>query len=611
MRPVTFDGCYGALHLPAGGRATTAVVLCSPFGYDALCVHRGWRELAERLAAEGGMSVLRFDYPGAGDSEGYEEDPERLRAWVESIKAATRYVRACTGATRLILCGLRLGALLAVVAAEELGHVDSVVLMSPVIAGKRYIRELRMQHESWLKTPNGQSTAQADGDAQSVGAFGFQLHADALEELAEVDLVRRERVPARRVLVQDVCSSAASRHLVEHYRERGASADLQIFPEFDKFQVDPRSSVTPQRAFDSVLEWLGHQPCVQRGFEPELLPPAVDTRIDFAGGHEEPVVFGEGQYAGIFCRPHRPKSHAPAVLIVNTGGVHRVGDARLAVLMARRLAAQGIASLRMDMRGMGDSRQRGAATTLEDIYARHAVPDALAGVDRLTAAGYERVVTFGVCSGGYVSIHAALAHPRVVGCMSVNLPFFFWNGPQTKPSSRRIESSRVYWRSVRSPRKWLRLLTWRSNGTAIALELARRWFVRLTSVASSSVDGIFGLNPSTGAIRRLLTELDHKGVQTSLVYGSIDVGLDELESRFGRHGSALHTLTNVDVKVHENVDHSLFSRGARETVVALFEDYMRGRVLGAGQVQPTWIQARCAGRRYEMVRADLSRYDKA
>lgn len=586
MRPVTFNGCYGALHLPAGSGATTAVVLCSPFGYDALCVHRGWREFAEKLTAEGGAAVLRFDYPGAGDSEGYEEDPQRLRAWVESIKSAARYLQATTGATRLILCGLRLGALLAVMAAEELGNVDSLVLMAPVMAGKRYIRELRMQHESWLRTPNGQTTAQADADAdaQSVGAFGFQLYADTLDALAHVDLARRERVPARRVLVQDVCSSAASRNLVERYGEQGASADIQIFPELDKFLVDPRSSVTPRRAFDSVLEWLGDAPRAKGRFAPALLPPAADARIDFAAGYEQPVVFGKGRYAGIFCKPNRVKRHAPAVLIVNTGGVHRIGDGRLSVLLARRLAAQGIASLRMDMVGIGDSKHREASETFETMFARHAVPDALAGVDWLAAAGYESVVTFGVCSGAYVSIHAASAHPHVVGCMSINLPFFFLDELQTKPNAQRVESSRVYWRSMRNPRKWLRLLTWQTRGRAIALELARRWSVRLTSLASSPFDGLLGVNSSTNAIRRLMTDLERKGVQVSLVYGSLDVGLDELEIRFGRNGSALRTLPNVAVKVFENVDHSLFSRNARENVMALFEDFLRGKVLSAGRV---------------------------
>jgi len=555
---------------------TTAVVLCSPFGYDALCVHRGWRELAERLAAQDDTAVLRFDYPGTGDSGGGEEDPQRLRAWVESIKTAARYLRASTGATRLILCGLRLGALLAVMAAEELGDVDSVILMAPVIAGKRYIRELRMQYEGWLKTPNGHATVHEHTDAQTVGAFGFQLHADTLGELTDVDLARRERVPARRVLVQDMSGGAAARQLVEHYREQGASADLQLVPEFDKFLIDPRSSVTPRHAFDCALEWLGYQSDAQGKFAPELLPPSTDTTIDFSGGQERPVVFGEGPYAGIICTPNNVTNPSLAVLILNTGGVHRIGDARLAVVMARRLAAQGIASLRMDLMGIGDSRQHGASTTIEDIYTRYAVSDALVGVDWLTAAGYEGVVTFGVCSGGYVSIHAALAHPRVVGCMSVNMPSFFWNAPELKQGAQHIESNRVYWRSARSPRKWLRLLTGRSHGRAIALGMARRGFVRLSSLVSARIDGAFGIKLTTSAIRGLLMDLERKGVRTSLVYGGVDVGLDELQSRFGRNGSALHRLTNVSVKVHEHIDHSLFSHSARETVMALFEDHLHG-----------------------------------
>ncbi|MFX1765432.1 alpha/beta fold hydrolase [Paraburkholderia sp. A1RI-2L] len=579
MRPVTLGGCSGSLHLPAGGEAGTGVVLCNPFGYDALCAYRGWRELAERLA-HGGVSVLRFDYPGAGDSTGNEEDPQRFRAWIDSIKMATRYLRAASGATRVILCGLRLGAMLAALAAEEMGDVDGLVLMAPVIAGKRYIRELRMQHESWLKTSNGSATA--DEVREAVGAFGFQLHADTLEPLAEVNLARRERRPARRVLIQDVCNNASLHELAARYRDWGVRTDVEIFPEYDKFLVDPRSSVAPQRAFHGVLAWLGLQPGMPARPAAQLLAPAADARIDFAAGNEKPVVFGGKRYAGVFCRPCHANRRAPAVLIVNTGGVHRVGDARLAVLMARRLAAQGIASLRMDLGGLGDSLDHEDSPTLDDTYARHAVDDAGAGVDWLVAAGCREVVTFGVCSGAWASMHAALVHPDVVGCMSVNLPFFFWGGPQTKPGARRIESSQVYRRSVRNPRKWLRLLTGRANGLAIAAELARRWSVRLTSLAGSPFEGRFGFNTSTGATRRLLTDLERKGVKTSLIYGSLDAGLDELEMRFGRNGSELRTLTHVTTEVIERVDHSLFSRTAREIVMARFEAFLLAMALDAG-----------------------------
>jgi pimeloyl-ACP methyl ester carboxylesterase len=581
MRPVIFGGCYGALHLPAGGRSTTAVVLCNPFGYDALCVHRGWRELAQTLATHGGMAALRFDYPGAGDSEGHEEDSQSFRAWVESIKEAARYLREVSGATRLILCGLRLGATLAAVAAEELGDVDGLILMAPVIAGKRYIRELRMQHESWLKTSNGSVAAQADEDLRAVGAFGFHLYADTLEQLAAVDLTRREHLPARRVLVQDVCNHEPLRRLVERYRAMGASADMQIFPEYDKFLVDPRSSVPPRLAFNNVLEWLGSPPGTRRMPAAQLLAPAAHARIDFYGGYEKPVVFGGGRYAGVFCQPYSANRRAPAVLILNTGGVHRVGDGRLGVLMARRLATQGIASLRMDLGGLGDSLQHEGAPTLEDIYAHHAVNDAKIGVDWLVAAGHREVVTFGVCSGAYVSIQTALVHPRVMGCMPVNLPFFFWGGPRTKPGAQNVESSQVYRRSIRNPRKWLRLLTGQGNGRAIAVELARRWSVRVMSLAGSPFEDLFGLHTSTGAVRRLMLDLERKGVQTSLVYGALDVGLDELEMRFGKNASGLRKLTHVTARVIEKVDHSLFSRTAREIVMTQFEAFLRERTFDA------------------------------
>jgi len=598
MRPVTFGCCYGWLHLPAGHNATTGVVLCSPFGYDALCVHRGWRDFANALTVSGGIPALRFDYPGTGDSDGNEEDPQRFRTWIESVKAAAQYLRVTTGVTHLILCGLRLGATLAVLAAEELGDVDSLVLMMPVIAGKRYIRELGMQHQRWLKSPIGRESADPSDDGHAVGVFGFKLYADTLEQLAAVDLGHHVRAPAPRVLLHDICDSVSMSGLAERYRSHGARADVQIFTEYDKFLVDPRLSVPPWRAFDSVVEWLGFQSGMMATPPVEILAPTIDTRIDFSVGQETPVVFGDGRYVGVFCQPRCALKSAPGVLLVNGGAVHRIGDGRLAVLMARRLAGQGIASLRMDLGGLGDSLQHENAPALEAIYTLHSVTDATAGVEWLTAAGYQEVVMFGVCSGAYVGIHTALVHPRVVGCMLVNLPFFLWGAPQTKRGALHFESIRVYWRAIRSPHKWLRLLTGRANGLAKVIALARRWNVRLTSLAMSPFEGRFDVNTSTREIRRLIMALERKGVQTSLVYGSLDVGRDELEIHFGPSGKQLENLTNVTAKILNGVDHALFSLTARNVVMAHFEEFLRERVLDTGPpvARPmTWIEAdKCA-----------------
>ncbi|MBL8674219.1 MAG: alpha/beta hydrolase, partial [Rhodospirillales bacterium] len=116
MTPVVFDGCFGWLHPAAGSRG---VVMCAPLGYEELCTHRPWRGLAERIAAAG-MPVLRFDYRGAGDSEGCDLDPARLRAWLDSVKAAVAWMKARAGVTEIAIVGLRLGGAMATLVAEEI-----------------------------------------------------------------------------------------------------------------------------------------------------------------------------------------------------------------------------------------------------------------------------------------------------------------------------------------------------------------------------------------------------------------------------------------------------------------------------------------------------------
>src|SRR5665213_827878 len=136
-RPVAFDGCAGWLH-PAGGR--TAVLLCSPWGYEALCIRRAWRMLGDSLAAAG-FPTLRFDYPGTGDSLGEAEDSASLETLKASIRRAAEELRALTRARRIVLVGQGLGASLAAELAPEL-EAAGLALLAPAVRGREYLREL-------------------------------------------------------------------------------------------------------------------------------------------------------------------------------------------------------------------------------------------------------------------------------------------------------------------------------------------------------------------------------------------------------------------------------------------------------------------------------------
>jgi exosortase A-associated hydrolase 1 len=111
-----------------------------------------------------------------------------------------------------------------------------------------------------------------------------------------------------------------------------------------------------------------------------------------------------------------PESPAPrAVLIVVGGPQYRAGSHRQFTLLARHLAGDGIASLRFDYRGMGDSS--GGARTFE-----RAGEDIGCAIERLLAAvpGLREVVIWGLCDAASAALFYAHRDSRVSGLVLLN-----------------------------------------------------------------------------------------------------------------------------------------------------------------------------------------------
>lgn len=587
MRPVVFDGCAGWLH---AGEGRHGVVLCNPFGYDALCTHRGWRRLAERLAAAG-MPVLRFDYPGTGDSAGSEEERGRVDAWLASIAAAIRYLRSSTGVERVSLCGLRLGATLAALAAQRSGEVESLVLLSPALSGKNYLRELRAHRQSWLSTPDGINAQPIAEGTAYVEAFGFGVHGDDIAQLAAIDLRRDTTAPASRVMMLDASDRARAGALVDHYAAHGVAVERRAFDEADRFLIEALYSVEPVEAFSAVAEWLAALPeakrdaCDAHGAHDthDTHDTASHAALPAAGREEEdpeqpllplpeaqaverPVVFGA--YFGVHCQPDTPRAEAPAVLFINTGASHHIGDGRIFVLFARRLAALGIASLRMDLGGLGDSTPAAQSVTLDTIYAPQSCADAMAGADWLVAQGHRQVVTFGVCGGAFVGLHACAHHPQMTACFGVNLQKFIWDGEARSPGTAGLASSRVLRRSALRLDKWKRVLRGETSLLRVLRGLSQRGARSVLLRVAERIEQVTGLSLVRNEAVGLLQKLERKGVDVHLVYGEYDLGVDELKIQFGARLRALRRFSRVRVLTLPTLDHALFTREAREAAMA-------------------------------------------
>jgi pimeloyl-ACP methyl ester carboxylesterase len=129
---------------------------------------------------------------------------------------------------------------------------------------------------------------------------------------------------------------------------------------------------------------------------------------------ERSLAFGPGDgLIGTITLPDTSPA-ATGVILLNAGTIHRVGPHRINVRLARELATRGIASIRFDLAGHGDS----ARLTGEHSFEAQAVVDIRAAIDALGAvSGRHRVAIFGICSGAYHGYAAALQDERVAGLL--------------------------------------------------------------------------------------------------------------------------------------------------------------------------------------------------
>jgi len=174
---------------------------------------------------------------------------------------------------------------------------------------------------------------------------------------------------------------------------------------------------------------------------------------------ERVVTFGPGGIlVGVLTEPDELHPDRPVVVMWNVGLNHRVGPSRVWVELARRLATQGVASLRFDLSGLGDSAPR--RDLLNDV--ERAVLDLEDALDWLAERFPPCFVLVSNCSGTDNAHVVARRDPRVAGAV------FLDGYSYTTPRHRFNQSMGRFV----SARHWKRLLR-RRFPAAFGLELDR------------------------------------------------------------------------------------------------------------------------------------------
>ncbi len=445
---------FAWLHRPADAVAEHGVLICPPLGHEQVHSHRSLRHLANNLAAQG-FAVLRLDYHGTGDSGGTEYDPLLLAAWQVNVNDAVEWLRSKAGCQKISLMGLRMGATLAALYAEQ-HEVESLVLWSPIVKGRRYVREL---------TALSQTAQMAAGsDSAGIEAMGFVYVHELAGELAKVDLLSHS-LRCGRVLIASHANAAGDASLLEHLLKQGVAAELMALPGYEAMMAEPHETEVPQEALRGIVDWMkAASPAVTaRGTAllscaMSMLPYGADAvRESILHISRVPDLFG------IMTEPVEPSTKLPWIVMINAGAAYRIGPGRIHVAMARQLAALGYPCLRLDINGIGDSVVVDPEKE-NDTYAATAFRDVGLVCDYLNVQQPGRpIVLLGLCSGAYVAFQAAaqLPHPAIIESILINPLVFFWKEGMTinDTNTDQLVAWREYWNAIFKWSQWKMLLT--------------------------------------------------------------------------------------------------------------------------------------------------------
>ncbi len=537
---------YAVLHLPRSReQLDTAVILCPPFGWDEVASYRPRREWAQRLAAAG-YPTLRVNLPGTGDSSGSPHDPDLLDAWTAAIESAASWLLSATGASRVAAVGLELGGLVAYRALSRGASVDELILWGTPRSGRRLVKRLRALSKiesaafyEGLEPPPPRS----DGGLE---AAGFALSGQTLSELGALDLPSLALTPGRpkRALILHCDSTPVDHGVVSALERAGAAVTVSDGPGYGEMVAHPQQSVAPVEVIDRLIGWLG-ETSARRTAAAEPLTTRASVELPGRNVRETLLSIEQpfGKLAGVLAEPIAGPAFPVCLVLLNAGAIRRIGPNRIWVEAARRWAAAGVPSFRLDIESIGDSD--GAEDAYREdsgFYTTDRLPQVLATLDMLEQRGVaSQFALGGLCAGSYWSFHAALRDPRVSTALLVNITrVSSWDpGLSTARDLRRLVTQRPSWSKVRRAYTDGRI---RNLG---------RWAVQAPARRAARLRS--GVPKTTGERDSLLEQFEASGKRAMILFSEGEAFASELNrarwlERLGR--SPAIRLEQIHVRNH-------------------------------------------------------------
>lgn len=555
------------IHEPGDGATLKpgSVVILSPLGHELIHAHRSIRRLADEIA-RAGLTAVRMDYAGTGDSNGDQPSEDLVNQWLHDADAALAFARQITNSGVVHLVGVRSGALIASACACQNGFDGGLVLWDAYASGARFVREL---------TANSR-LAYFESRPDLLESVGFPYSPEMLQDLAGIDVPERLRnhsCPILTVTRRGLPESSLTKRLVDS----GVNVKSVEAENLEQMLVEPHHTQIPEAAIRSVVEWLVdlpdpegvHATAFQARAQAAIEPHPENVYLDFI---ERPIEIGSTKMFGMLCRPtERNATRRPVILLGNAGSIYHIGPNRLYVMLARKLAQAGFASIRYDLANIGESPR--------DIHLEDNVPyptDAVAWISEVIRyanedLGFASVVLTGFCSGATQAFQAALAQERsspLAEIIMVNPKVFYGEHAGREGDNLVMRRSSYYSRAIRDKEKWRRFLSGNVDYKQL-FQFAVERMRFLTKYGKRRVRGLVGLDSGTrlgGDISRVLA----KGQRLSFFFSSRDPGYRVLIESSGGVAKRLIEQGGIGIVTIEDGDHTLTAKHCRDDFMDRF-----------------------------------------
>ena len=559
---------FSWLHLPKASNSVTDItIICPPLGHDYMSTYRTLRVLADSLA-EKQIACIRLDYANNGNSSDLLSVKASVSDYVENIVDVYNFLRSQHPKTNIHCIGLGLGGTFAFLAAQKVAF-SSLTLWEPCLRGKRFIRELKAL-SGMLSNPTDRN--------QDIEAVGLHLTARFEEELMKTDLREINSLAVENILwlYRDEVKNDAS--FFENLKKISDSSEAYGFSGYSEMTDIPTDTIIPKDTISKITSYI-QEHCYKKQCTDELSVDQANwvdkksfTKFESELYEESLHMFGPAQSLfGVLCKPSKPGANdSPLVVFLNCGSEHNVGPHRTYTNYARKLAALGVSSLRIDIEGIGDSVSSGRN---EDnfSYSPVVLEDITYALEYAKELGFEHFALTGICAGAYHSFKAMADLPQfdIQKAILINPLVFDWESTTAEAISERIRNfndAGRYKKNAFSKESWKKLIKGKVNPVYVLKAFGKPIQGRL----KKSFNG--KQKRELNIIEQRLERIINSKKRITMILAQDDPGFKLINADARRSVQKCIKEGSLDVHYVAGADHGISKAWMREEVFSHFKD---------------------------------------